>query len=77
MVVSMPTYISTAQFAARCRCSTQRVRAWLGEGRVAGALRLDGRTWLIPQHAPRPANLARGRRPLIRWAKNTRQSDRK
>ena len=47
-------YLSVAQIARRWDVSERSVRNYCSSGRVAGAV-LDGKTWLIPADAAKPA----------------------
>ena len=45
--------ITVEQAANRWKCSGQRVRQWLADGRIKGAERFGG-MWAIPDVAKRP-----------------------
>jgi hypothetical protein len=53
--------LNTQQTAERWNCSRQRVLQLVKSGRVIGA-RKDGKEWLIPNRAKRPALLKPGRK---------------
>jgi hypothetical protein len=44
--------------AARWGCSEARVKQWLADGRIRGAIKL-GRDWAIPAGAARPRKIKR------------------
>jgi hypothetical protein len=46
-------YMNVAQAAQAWRISPPRIRQWLADGRIMGAMKI-GRDWLIPAKAARP-----------------------
>ena len=53
------TMITVQTAATNWRVSEQRVRQWLGEDRIKGAIKF-GKVWAIPPKAKRPAKLNNG-----------------
>lgn len=51
-------YLNVAQVAGKWGVSERTVRAYCNAGRVGGAL-LDGKTWMIPEDAEKPARQKR------------------
>lgn len=51
----MIKYLSAAQAANKWGLSKRRTNILLGEGRVPGAVMVDGR-WIIPDDAEKPAD---------------------
>jgi excisionase family DNA binding protein len=48
----MPTYLTTAEAAARLGLSQEKIREYCQEGRLAGAFKQPGKgAWLIPENA--------------------------
>lgn len=43
--------LTVAQFAAKKKISPRRVRKLIQEGRIAGALRMNARLYLVPANA--------------------------
>lgn len=53
--------VTVTQYAEAHQVSTQRVRQLLSQGRIAGAVKVGPRMWLIPEAAPYPEALPGGK----------------
>ena len=54
-------YLTSNEIAEKWNVSSRQVRKLCGEGRVEDAIQKDI-LWLIPENAPKPQELPRGRK---------------
>ena len=60
-------FVGTKEAASLLNISTQRVRVLIKEGRVQGARKINGHTWVIPLYKGMPRVSRKKRGPLPRW----------
>ncbi|RQH43313.1 DNA-binding protein, partial [Okeania hirsuta] len=60
-------FVGTTEAASLLSISAQRVRVLLQEGRIQGARKINGRTWVIPLYKGMPRIAGRSRGPKPRW----------
>lgn len=60
-------FVGTTEAASLLSISTQRVRVLLKEGRIQGARKINGRTWVIPLYKGTPRVSGRKRGPQPNW----------
>ncbi|WP_353734974.1 helix-turn-helix domain-containing protein [Okeania sp. SIO2C2] len=60
-------FVGTTEAASLLSISAQRVRVLLKEGRIQGARKINGRTWVIPLYKGMPRISGRKRGPKPRW----------
>ena len=60
-------FVGTTEAASLLRISAQRVRVLLAQGRIQGAQKVNGRTWVIPLYNGMPIISGRKRGPKPRW----------
>ncbi|MGD1809680.1 helix-turn-helix domain-containing protein [Dapis sp. BLCC M126] len=75
-------FVGTTEAASLLNISAQRVRILIKEGRIQGARKINGRTWVIPLYKGIPRVSRRKRGPKPKWhsyrhcGKNTIHFDR-
>ncbi len=60
-------FVGTIEVASLLNISPQRVRLLIKEGRIQGARKINGRTWVIPLYKGMPRVSRRKRGPNPRW----------